>query len=146
MEAGRLQLPPDDYEEGVEGFGVEAADGERVGRVAALNRSPAGLVVLVEPEADRSSVVALPARYVAELDDRKETLVLIGIELLPIPQHPRIRHLGFLDDTDKFDAIAGAETLIMPSFFESLSMVALEAWALGRPVLANAKCDVLKGQ
>ena len=34
----------------------------------------------------------------------------------------------------------------MPSFFESLSMVALEAWALGKPVLANAQCDVLKGQ
>jgi len=74
------------------------------------------------------------------------TLVLIGNSILEIPKHPRIRHLGFLDDTDKFDAIAGAETLIMPSFFESLSMVALEAWALGRPVLANAKCDVLKGQ
>jgi hypothetical protein len=25
-------------------------------------------------------------------------------------------------------------------------MVALEAWALGRPVLANGKCDVLRGQ
>jgi hypothetical protein len=25
-------------------------------------------------------------------------------------------------------------------------MVALEAWALGRPVLANARCDVLRGQ
>ena len=25
-------------------------------------------------------------------------------------------------------------------------MVALEAWALGTPVLANGKCDVLKGQ
>ena len=25
-------------------------------------------------------------------------------------------------------------------------MVALEAWALGRPVLANARCDVLVGQ
>ena len=34
----------------------------------------------------------------------------------------------------------------MPSYFESLSMVALEAWAIGRPVLANARCDVLKGQ
>jgi hypothetical protein len=34
----------------------------------------------------------------------------------------------------------------MPSYFESLSMVALEAWALGKPVLANARCDVLKGQ
>ena len=34
----------------------------------------------------------------------------------------------------------------MPSYFESLSMVALEAWARGRPVLANAHCDVLLGQ
>ena len=74
------------------------------------------------------------------------TLVLIGNSLLEIPNHPRIRHLGFLDDSDKFDAIAGSELLIMPSYFESLSMVALEAWALGKPVLANARCDVLKGQ
>jgi len=34
----------------------------------------------------------------------------------------------------------------MPSYYESLSIVALEAWALGRPVLANGRCDVLKGQ
>jgi glycosyltransferase involved in cell wall biosynthesis len=74
------------------------------------------------------------------------TLVLIGHSLLPVPAHPRIRHLGFLDDADKFDAMAAADLLIMPSYFESLSMVALEAWALGRPVLVNGKCDVLKGQ
>ncbi len=73
-------------------------------------------------------------------------LVLIGTSILPIPDDPRIRHLGFLPDEDKFDAIAGAEALVMPSYFESLSMVALEAWALGRPVLANARCDVLQGQ
>src|SRR6185436_19740486 len=36
--------------------------------------------------------------------------------------------------------------LIMPSYYESLSMVALEAWALGKPVLANGKCEVLRGQ
>jgi glycosyltransferase involved in cell wall biosynthesis len=74
------------------------------------------------------------------------SLVLVGQSLLPTPQHPRIRHLGFLDDSDKFDAMAAADLLIIPSYFESLSMVALEAWALGRPVLANGKCDVLKGQ
>jgi glycosyltransferase involved in cell wall biosynthesis len=74
------------------------------------------------------------------------SLVLIGNSLLDIPSHERITHLGFLNDADKFDAIAAAELLVMPSYFESLSMVALEAWALGRPVLANAKCDVLKGQ
>jgi glycosyltransferase involved in cell wall biosynthesis len=74
------------------------------------------------------------------------SLVLVGNSILPIPSHPRIRHLGFLDDRDKFDLVAGSEALIMPSYFESLSMVALEAWALGRPVLANGKCDVLRGQ
>lgn len=74
------------------------------------------------------------------------SLVLVGNPVIPIPQHPRIRHLGFLDETDKFDALAAADLLIMPSYFESLSMVANEAWALGRPVLANGRCDVLKGQ
>ena len=83
--------------------------------------------------------------YIKEVPGRL-SLLLIGNSLLQVPSHPRIRHLGFLDDTDKFDALAAAELLIMPSYFESLSMVALEAWALGKPVLANGKCDVLKGQ
>jgi len=73
-------------------------------------------------------------------------LVLIGTAHVPIPKHPRIHHLGFLEDQDKYDAMAAAELLIMPSYLESLSMVALEAWAMGKPVLANAKCDVLQGQ
>jgi glycosyltransferase involved in cell wall biosynthesis len=84
-------------------------------------------------------------RYLQEPSGRL-SLILIGNSLVPVPEHPRIRHLGFLDDADKFDAIAAADLLVMPSYFESLSMVALEAWALGRPVLANGKCDVLKGQ
>ena len=74
------------------------------------------------------------------------SLILAGNSILPIPNHPRIRHLGFVSDRDKFDAIAASEALIMPSRFESLSMVALEAWGLGRPVLANGQCDVLRGQ
>jgi glycosyltransferase involved in cell wall biosynthesis len=88
-------------------------------------------------------------RQFIEYTDRSSRaldLVLIGTPVLPIPSHPRIKHLGFVADQDKFDAIAGAELLVMPSPFESLSMVALEAWALGRPVLASARCDVLVGQ
>ena len=84
-------------------------------------------------------------RYSAALAEGMH-LVLIGKPIIPIPEHPRIHHLGFVDDQDKFDALAAAELLIMPSYLESLSMVALEAWALGKPVLANARCDVLKGQ
>jgi glycosyltransferase involved in cell wall biosynthesis len=81
-----------------------------------------------------------------EKSGRALDLVLIGNAVLPIPDHPRIRHLGFVSDEDKFDVIAGADVLVMPSYYESLSMVALEAWGLGRPVLANAHCDVLVGQ
>jgi glycosyltransferase involved in cell wall biosynthesis len=84
-------------------------------------------------------------RYTRMLNEGMH-LVLIGNPIIPIPKHPKIHHLGFLDDQDKFDALAAADLLIMPSYFESLSMVALEAWALGRPVLANGRCDVLKGQ
>jgi glycosyltransferase involved in cell wall biosynthesis len=84
-------------------------------------------------------------RYARTVATRLD-LVLIGTSILPIPDHPRIHHLGFLNDQQKFDALAAADALIMPSYFESLSMVALEAWALGRPVLANGRCDVLKGQ
>ena len=85
------------------------------------------------------------SRYAAGFP-RGLDLVLIGKAVMPVPQHHRIHHLGFLSDEDKFDALSAADVLIMPSFFESLSMVALEAWALGRPVLANGRCDVLKGQ
>jgi glycosyltransferase involved in cell wall biosynthesis len=88
------------------------------------------------------------AFFAAYLRERvgKLSLVLVGNSLLQVPDEARIRHLGFLEDRDKFDAMAAADVLIMPSYYESLSMVALEAWALGRPVLANAKCDVLHGQ
>ena len=73
-------------------------------------------------------------------------LVLIGSTIMNIPSHPDIRHLGFLEEQDKFDALDGALALMMPSYYESLSMVTLEAWALGKPVLANARCEVLRGQ
>lgn len=84
-------------------------------------------------------------RYTREFP-RGLDLVLIGNAVLKVPNHPRIRSLGFLSDEDKFDALAAADLLIMPSPYESLSMVALEAWALGKPVLANGACDVLRGQ
>jgi glycosyltransferase involved in cell wall biosynthesis len=73
-------------------------------------------------------------------------LVLIGSSKLNIPSHPDIVYLGFLSEEDKFSALEGALVLMMPSFYESLSMVTLEAWALGKPVLANGQCDVLRGQ
>jgi glycosyltransferase involved in cell wall biosynthesis len=84
-------------------------------------------------------------RYQSETKSELK-LVLIGSEVIKVPAHPSILHTGYLEDQEKYDALSACELLVMPSFFESLSMVLLEAWALGKPTLANANCRVLMGQ
>jgi glycosyltransferase involved in cell wall biosynthesis len=138
----------------------EAVPGEVVGVGSAL---PARL----DPDGFRArrGIEGRFALYVGRIDENKGcrqlfdffrryrqdtssslSLLLVGKPVLPIPQDPCIRHLGFLDDQEKWDALAAADLLVMPSRFESLSMVTLESWWAGRPVLANAKCEVLRGQ
>lgn len=73
-------------------------------------------------------------------------LVLLGNPVMKIPKHPDIACLGFVNDQDKYNAIKAAKMLIMPSRYESLSMVLLEAWHCKKPVLVNGQCEVLKGQ
>ncbi len=74
------------------------------------------------------------------------TLALAGPANMPIPAHPSIRHLGYVDDATREALLAKARALIMPSPYESLSMALLEAWNHGTPALVNARCAVLKGQ
>jgi len=84
-------------------------------------------------------------RYRAETSSPLK-LVLIGKAVIPIPPDPAIVALGFQPDQEKWDALAACDLLSMPSRYESLSMVTLEAWWAERPVLANGKCAVLRGQ
>ena len=77
--------------------------------------------------------------------DNDLKLVLIGKAVIDIPDSPDIVSLGFVSEQDKFDGMAGAKLLVLPSKFESLSIVVLEALSLGRPVLVNGECEVLKG-
>ena len=71
------------------------------------------------------------------------TLVLMGVKLMPIPEEPYIRFAGMLPDAERFDALHAATVVVVPSPFESLSLLALEAFAVGTPVLANAQSDVV---
>lgn len=72
-------------------------------------------------------------------------LILLGKSAMEIPNHKDIIHLGFVSDEDKFNGIAGAKALILPSQFESLSIAVLESMACKIPVVVNGKCEVLKG-
>ncbi|MEG0896172.1 MAG: glycosyltransferase family 4 protein [Ruthenibacterium sp.] len=75
----------------------------------------------------------------------KVKLVLMGKEVCAVPQSEDIISLGFVSDADKFDGIAGAKALILPSRYESLSISVLEAMTLKIPVIVNGICSVLKG-
>lgn len=70
-------------------------------------------------------------------------LFLIGKLAMDLPNIPRLRHLGFVSEEDKGAAMAGAEALICPSPYESLSITLLEAMSFGTPVLASSRSDVL---
>ncbi len=73
-------------------------------------------------------------------------LVLIGKAHIPIPQREDVVALGFVSESDKYDALASAEALVQPSKYESLSLVAMEAWLVETPVIVNGHSEVLKYQ
>ena len=80
-----------------------------------------------------------------EIYPNRFTFVFMGEGEVRIPKASWARDLGFVEESIKRDILAGAAALIQLSHFESLSLVALESWAQGTPVIANRACDVLAG-
>jgi glycosyltransferase involved in cell wall biosynthesis len=76
-------------------------------------------------------------------DGGDATLVLMGAKLMPIPDDPHVRFAGMLPDEERLHALDAATVVVVPSPYESLSLLALEAFAVGTPVLANARAEVL---
>jgi glycosyltransferase involved in cell wall biosynthesis len=71
------------------------------------------------------------------------SLVLMGVKLMPLPEEPYINFAGLLSESERAQALEAATVVVVPSPYESLSLLALEAFAVGTPVLANARSDVL---
>lgn len=72
-------------------------------------------------------------------------LVCAGKEGMPIPRDSDVISLGFLPDEALAAAMARAQVVLCPSRYESLGLLALEAGAVGTPILVNGDCAVLKG-
>jgi glycosyltransferase involved in cell wall biosynthesis len=79
--------------------------------------------------------------YVREGGDA--SLVLMGIKLMPLPEETFIRFAGRLSDEERLHALEAATVVVVPSPYESLSLLALESFAVGTPILANARSEVL---
>lgn len=107
-----------------------------------------GEFVLYLGRVDRNKGCATLLEYFQDFVETggQSTLVLAGPSTLPIPAHPRIRALGYVDDAVRQALLSHARALIVPSPYESLSIVLLEAWNHATPALVNAYCKVLQGQ
>ncbi len=71
------------------------------------------------------------------------SLVLMGVKLMQLPEERWIRFAGLLSERERLHALEAATIVVVPSPYESLSLLALEAFAVGTPVLCNARSDVL---
>jgi glycosyltransferase involved in cell wall biosynthesis len=76
-------------------------------------------------------------------DGGDASLVLMGVKLMSLPEEPFIRFAGLLSDRERLQALEAATVVACPSPFESLSLLALEAFSVGTPILANARSEVL---
>lgn len=99
----------------------------------------------IDPNKGCATLVEHFVRYSREHDDRLQ-LVMAGPRNMPIPDHPSIVTLGFVDGDVRETLFARASMLVVPSRFESLSLVLLEAWNHGLAAIVNAHCSVLAGQ
>jgi glycosyltransferase involved in cell wall biosynthesis len=76
-------------------------------------------------------------------DGGDATLALMGAKLMAIPEERWLRFAGMLSEQERLQALEAATVVAVPSPFESLSLLALESFAVGTPILANARSDVL---
>jgi glycosyltransferase involved in cell wall biosynthesis len=86
------------------------------------------------------------ARYRFTHPDTPLKLVLIGPGGVRVPERlgRDVLDLGFVPAQDKLDACAAALALCQPSLLESFSIVVMEAWLTGSPVLVHAGCAVTR--
>jgi len=85
--------------------------------VAALRDDWTGSVVFVGPDAGERLALE---RLAGELHLRN-----------------RVVFAGEVDEANKRDLLAGAECLVLPSFYEAQGIAIAEAWAQARPVVAS---------
>jgi glycosyltransferase involved in cell wall biosynthesis len=122
------------------GVGTPAGTGRHGGELVGLGDRP---YVVSVGRVDEHKGSAMLARFFIRYKERHPgplALVLVGPVVCEIPHHPDVVLTGVLDEPDKWDVVAGSLAGVSPSALESFSLVVLEAWVAGVPVLVNATC------
>jgi glycosyltransferase involved in cell wall biosynthesis len=96
----------------------------------------------LDPAKNVLQLISYFMNYRQSRPGRDLRLVLAGSGPLPLPSHPDLVAVGYLEGQDLKDAYAAATVLCQPSLVESLSIVLMEAWLAGTAVLVHGQCPV----
>jgi glycosyltransferase involved in cell wall biosynthesis len=96
---------------------------------------------------DRGKRVPMLIEYFCAYKDRHAgplKLVLAGKNPIfaPLEFADQVIDLEYISEQEKHDAYAAATIVCQPSVVESFSLVIMESWLQGTPVLVNAECAV----
>ena len=128
------------------GLGVEEGDGEPEEARAALGLGERPFVLClgrVDDGKGTRMLVEFFARY-KERHPGPLQLVLAGPVVHAPPRHPDVVVAGPVDESVKWGLLRGAVALVNPSSYEAFSLVLVEAWTVGRPVVVNARCEATR--
>jgi len=92
-----------------------------VGRIDMYNK---GVDLLVQADLKKDVIIAGKGK-----DSERLTSM--------IADKPNYKYVGFVDDKEKYRLMANCSAMIMPSRFEGQGIVAIEAAALGKPVVVS---------
>lgn len=128
------------------GLGVEAGDGDPEAFRAELGLGDRPYLVCIGRVDGSKGTSALARAFAALKNDLPGPLALVLVgPVVELPAaHPDVILTGTLDEAVKWGALRGALALVSPSRVESFSLVLLEAWLAGIPVLVNQACPATR--
>jgi glycosyltransferase involved in cell wall biosynthesis len=130
------------------GLGTEAGAGDVADARRALQLGDEPYVLCLGRMLDAKGTTMLARFFAATRARRREPLHLVfaGPVIDSPPPARDVTVVGDVDEATKWGLLRGATALVSPSPNESLSLVLLEAWSVGTPVLVNGACAVTVDQ
>ena len=122
------------------GIGESVGTGRPGGELTGLGDRP---YIVSVGRVDEHKGSKMLAEFFATFKDRHPgplALVFVGPVSVELTPHPDIVVMGAVDEADKWDIARDALVAVSSSALESFSLVVLEAWIDGLPVLVNGAC------
>ncbi len=142
LDPARVILAPHGTEDLLAGHGAEAAAPDAPYRVLFVGRFEPRKGFDLAAAAARRLLEAMPGRvelrFAGGTLDAGATAALSDAGAVGLPAHPDVRFLGVLDRPALEAAYRACDVVMVPSRYESFGLVAIEAMAAGKPVVALA--------